>query len=379
MAETAIVVTQPGFIDALIPGGVQVCTNEYLDLLRAAGYEVLVHPIAQKRDLVTRAAIRLGVDVYGGYAVDAHAGAIAETARLQPGAVVALNQIDIAPLGAALKRVAPQLPVVALSHGNSSGDYLHEAASRGDGLLGRLRNRWKLGGLLERERAFFQHDIDLVLCLSDTEAAINQWLGARHVLVIPRTFSPHLLDWAPVEGRVGIVSTVDHHPNRAGIEMFATALAAAGANDIRIRLVGNGAAGGRELQQRFPCVEYLGQLDEASLRREAASWSLFVHPLFWHARGASTKIATAVNWGLPIATTPAGLRGYEWREGEIPNAAEPGELAALVRRLAWDRAALEAARDSVLRVGQSGPTLAELGRVVRTEIDAARRRRASGA
>jgi hypothetical protein len=379
LAETAIVVTQPGFIDAPIPGGVQVCTREYLDLLKAAGYEVLVHPIAQKRDLLTRAAIRLGVDVYGGYDVEAHARAIAETARLHPGAVVALNQVDIAPLGAALRRVAPQLPVVALSHGNSSGDYLHEAASRGDGPLGRVRNRWKLGGLLERERAFFQHDIDLVLCLSDTEAAIDQWLGARHVLVIPRTFTPQLLDWAPVHGRVGIVSTVDHHPNRAGIETFAAALSAAGADEIRIRLVGSGAAGGRELQQRFPCIEYLGQLDEPSLRREAASWSLFVHPLFWHARGASTKIATAVNWGLPIATTPAGLRGYRWRDGDIVTAAEPGDLASLVRRLARDRAALEAARADVLRVGQTGPTLIELGRLVRAGIDGARRRRASGA
>lgn len=248
MAETAIVVTQPGFIDAPIPGGVQVCTNEYLDLLKAAGYEVLVHPIAQKRDLGTRAAIRLGLDVYGGYDLDGHATAIAETARLRPGAVVVLNQIDIAPLGAALRRASARLPVVALSHGNASGDYLHEAASRGDGLLGRARNRWKLGALLERERGFFQHDIDLVLCLSDTEAAIDQWLGARHVLVIPRTFAPRLLDWAPVDGRVGIVSTVDHHPNRAGIELFAAALSATGANEIHIRLVGNGAASGRQLQ-----------------------------------------------------------------------------------------------------------------------------------
>lgn len=376
MAETAIVVTQPGFIDAPIPGGVQVCTNEYLDLLKAAGYEVLVHGIAQKRDFVTRAAIRLGVDVYGGYAVESHVAAIAETARLHPGAVVALNQVDIAPIGAALRRVAPQLPVVALSHGNASGDYLHEAMSRGDGPLGRVRNRWKLGGLLERERGFFQDDIDLVLCLSDTEAAIDQWLGARHVLVVPRTFAPRLLDWAPVAGRVGIVSTVDHHPNRAGIEMLAAVLPATGPGGIRIRLVGNGAAGGRALQERFPCIEYLGQLDDASLRREAASWSLFVHPLFWHARGASTKIATAVNWGLPIATTPAGLRGYRWRDGDIVMAAEPGDLASLVRRLAHDRVALEAARADVLRVGQTGPTLAELGRLVRAGIDAARRRRA---
>jgi hypothetical protein len=41
-----------------------------------------------------------------------------------------------------------------------------------------------------------------------------------------------------------------------------------------------------------------------------------------------------------------------------------------------NRAALEAARDGVLKVGQSGPTLAELGALVRSEVDAARQRRA---
>lgn len=102
-----------------------------------------------------------------------------------------------------------------------------------------------------------------------------------------------------------------------------------------------------------------------------------MHPLFWHARGASTKIATAINWGLPVATTPAGLRGYHWRDGDIATAAEPDELASLVRKLAQDRAALEAARANVIRVGQTWPTLTELGRQVRAALEDVRARRAS--
>ena len=373
MADRVVFVTQPGFLSAPVPGGVQVCTAEFVALFRAAGYDLRFHDIAQQRDLVTRGRLRWKLEAYGGYDYAAHAAAIAGAA--EPGTVVALNQMDIAPLAAHLHARAPRLPVVVLSHGNASGDFLHESLAAGSGVLGRLRDRWRLGSQLARESVLLRGDVDLVVCISETEEAIDRWLGARHTLMVPRTLAADPLPWQPVAGRIGVVATADHFPNRAGVEMLAEALRPVAPHALRLRLVGGGGDAGRDLQRRFPFLEYLGPLDDAALRAEAATWSLFVHPLFWHARGASMKLATAIGWGLPIATTPAGRRGYRWGEGELIEAVEPADLAARIVAVLSDRAQLELARAQTARIARSGPALADSAGRLRTEIAAARQRR----
>ncbi|MGE3401035.1 MAG: glycosyltransferase family 4 protein [Vicinamibacterales bacterium] len=295
-----------------------------------------------------------------------------------PDGIVALNQMDIAPLARHVHRHDPRRPVVALSHGNASGDFLHESLAAGTGPLGRLRDRWRLGAQLAHESDLLRHDVDLLVCISETEEAIARWLGARHVLAVPRVFTPDPLPWQPVNGRIGVVTTADHYPNRAGVELLAAALAErqSAAPSLRLRLVGGGAPAARELASRFPFIEYLGPLDDAALRAEAATWSLFVHPLFWHARGASMKLATAIGWGLPIATTPAGRRGYVWGEGTLIEGVEPDELAGRVLAALADRAALDRAREETLRIARSGPSLEDYAVRFRDGIEAARRRRA---
>ncbi len=377
MADIALIVSEPGFLSAPVPGGVQVCTAEYVALFQAGGFDTRFYPITARRDLPARAAIRLGVDVYGRYDVEAHAAAIAREAASSGAAVIALNQMDIAPLAARLRGLLPGVPIVMLSHGNSSGDFLHESIAAATGPLARLRSHWRMGALLSRETAYFGRDLDLVLCLSETDEAIARWLGARDVLVVPRTFRSDLLEWRPVSGRIGCVATVDHFPNRAGLERLAMALGGEAIPGLALRLVGGGA-GGAAFERRFPFVEYLGPLHEPALRAEASTWSLFVNPLFWHARGASTKLATAVSWGLPVVTTPQGRRGYRWSDGELPEAAEPAAMARLIASLLPHRDKLEALRAAVLRIAASGPVLAELGAEVRHRIGAASERRASG-
>jgi hypothetical protein len=374
LAERVVFVTQPGFLSSPVPGGVQVCTAEFVALFRAAGYGLGFHDIAEQRDPWSRVRRRLKLDPYGGYDFAGHAAVIAAAAP--PDAVVALNQMDIAPLARHLHDRAPNLPVIVLSHGNASGDFLHESLATSSGALARLRDRWRLGAQLAHESRLLQHDVDLVVCISDTEEAIDRWLGARHVLAVPRTFVVDPLPWQPTPGRIGIVATADHHPNRAGIEMLAEALAPRAPASLRLRLAGGGEHAGRALQRRFPFIEYLGPLSDAALRTEAATWSLFVHPLFWHARGASTKLATAIGWGLPVATTPAGRRGYRWADGALIEEVEPGDLAVRIVAVLGDRAQLEAAREQVSRVARTGPSLTDCAGRLRAEIDAARARRA---
>ena len=89
-----------------------------------------------------------------------------------------------------------------------------------------------------------------------------------------------------------------------------------------------------KLASRYPFVQYLGPLSDAELRTEASTWCCFVHPMFVYAKGCSTKIGVALGWGLPVATTHLGVRGYVW-DAEItpPSRRAPLELARLSMEL----------------------------------------------
>lgn len=100
--------------------------------------------------------------------------------------------------------------------------------------------------------------------------------------------------------------------------------------DLRFRLVGRPAEAGRKLARSFPFVEYVGALDDQALRREAATWCCFAHPLFVYAKGCSTKLAIGLGWGLPIATTEYGVRGYQWDASLMRLSGTPAELALAV-------------------------------------------------
>ena len=99
---------------------------------------------------------------------------------------------------------------------------------------------------------------------------------------------------------------------------------------FRFRLVGSPSAKGKELAKRFPFLDYLGFLPEEQLRSEAGTWCCFVNPIFEYAKGCSTKLAVALGWGLPIATTEYGARGYSWDVCRLPLARSAAELAQFV-------------------------------------------------
>lgn len=82
--------------------------------------------------------------------------------------------------------------------------------------------------------------------------------------------------------------------------------------------------------RRYPFLDYLGALSNEDLRREAATWACFAHPLFCPAKGCSTKLGVGLGWGLPIATTALGTRGYVWNRALAPVAESPTELADIV-------------------------------------------------
>jgi hypothetical protein len=172
--------------------------------------------------------------------------------------------------------------------------------------------------------------IDAVLTLSPFEVEMEKWLGGKAVRWLPRTIMEPRLDFRSVDGRVGCVSTLDHPPNHDGLTRLFEELARIGDRNLRFRLIGRPSETGRRLAQIFPFVEYVGALDDDALRLEAATWCCFVHPLFVYAKGCSTKLAVGLGWGLPIATTEFGARGYQWDTSVLPLTRTPAELALSV-------------------------------------------------
>lgn len=348
---------------ASTPGGLQLCTDEFIRAFRAGGFDVRLSLIEHDRRTTSRLRNRV---LKRPYPPQWRPEAVADVARLASeshAAFVCLNLVNLAPLAPAIKpMVSDRCRIVLLSHGLESVDYLHTVPREWTADHARA-----LGRRLLDERAH-RASIDHVLCLTPFEAEIERWLGAPRVTAVPRTLPPIApLDWRPDGGRLGFVGTLDHPPTRDGLSAFLTALAPIAPSGLEVRIVGGPEAEGRALASTHSTVRYLGPLDDDALRNEAATWSAFAHPLFCWARGCSTKLAVALAWQIPIATTDAGARGYRWRRGELSVANDPAAYAALAVRLT-SRAEADQARRGVVEVAQSSPTIEEVGALLRDAL-----------
>ena len=346
------------------PGGLQICTQEYVRTLRAAGIDVTVATIAHDRRIATRIHRRLVPEPYAPQWRPSAVSDIVSSALRVNARLVFLNLVNLAPLALSLK---PHLPadtrVVLLSHGLESVDFLHTIPfnSRSRRLQSELGKRL----LAERRQRV---SIDHVFTLTAWEAEIERWLGARDVTPLPRTVTKRApLAWTPDASRLGFVGTLDHPPTRDGLEQFLAAFERLRSAALHVRVVGGPEASGRALADRFRSVRYLGPLDDSALESEASTWSAFVHPLFCFARGCSTKLAVALAWSIPVVTTAAGARGYVWREGVLPMADSPETLAQLACDMT-DRSTAIRAREEVAAVARSCPTTEEVGRIVRRAL-----------
>lgn len=363
--KRALFVTDPAHFDAAVPGGVQLCSRDYVALLQECGLEVDVHRVAHTRSIATRILIRAGLEVYRRYDFVAELPRLEARIRELGADVVALNQVALMGFAPLLReRWGNRIRIVLLSHGNESGDFLHDLIRRRRNPLARLRDTYRLGALLRREAEVFSASVDALLTISENDLRIGQWLGANRAIFVPRSLNPDFLDWCPVQGRVGFVASLDHLPNVAGLRAVLDELKAQGDSAVKVRLVGGPRAAGEALARAYSSIEYLGPLDDAALREEARTWCAFLNPVLWFARGASTKLAVAIAWGIPVISTPAGNRGYVWTQGQLSTADSPHGMAELARTLALDSAIRAKAADAVRAVASSSPALADLARQV---------------
>jgi hypothetical protein len=327
----ALLVSYGRFLEAE-GGGVQICTREYNVALEAAGFQLQVLPYDFSHDWMTRIRRRLFPEVW--YRADPpHLfEQIDKAIRERQIEFLFFGHTMFASLSRALKQRFPGVRQVLLSHGAEGFDFcIDQQMRRASGSENHFRMvaERMLGRVLldQMEQRCW---IDAVLTLSPLEVDIEKWLGSPKALWVPRTIMEPALDRRPVDQRVGCVSTLDHAPNYEGLVDLFDALAGEVSPQFRFRLVGAPAERGKTLAQRYPFVEYVGALSDSELRAEAATWCCFVHPIFLYAKGCSTKLAVGMGWGLPIATTAYGARGYRWDWQKLPLADSPASLARLV-------------------------------------------------
>ena len=312
-------------------GGVQWCTREYLETIHFAGISTHIIPTEPPRDWPTRLIRKLFPHPYRGSHAPGLFHGIFQAADREKTNLIFLNNTDAAAIAPSVKNARPNLKLIFLSHGSEITDVVNNLrVAPGSMPACQKDSRW-LGELLKKEIAI-REVLDGVLCISQEDVSFERWLGSQRVQYIPRQISSVPLELKPVKGRIGTVGALDHGPNLHGLRHLADALSRR--NGIDLHVVGGPEKIGLSLQDKFKGITYLGRLSEEDLKKEAASWCAFVNPIFCNARGASTKVATALGWGLPVLTTSMGARGYVWDKELIPFRETPPELAAECRHVA---------------------------------------------
>jgi glycosyltransferase involved in cell wall biosynthesis len=352
-------------------GGVQQCTQEYIQTLKTLGFRLEIVSFGAETSLLARLRRRVLNLPYRDRIERSVVRHVTGACRDSLPEFVFFNQADVLEFSREFRECFPIAKLVLLSHGLESADYLHELRARGYAApFARSSNvdLWRLGFQLKQEatQRFF---LDASICLSPVEVEIERWLGTRQVTWLPRTASRHPLNWSPAANRVGYVGTLDHPPNAEGLILVLRVLLRV-APQIRVRVVGGPEAAAKLLFREFPNVDYLGVMGDNELRDEGASWNCFLHPLFCFARGASTKLATGLSWEIPVVATVAGCRGYRWKAGGVTLGESPVDFANQVARICADLTFAETERTRVQTAARTCPSIEEvaeeLGRFLST-------------
>ncbi len=364
MKPKAIFLTNNLYINSsLNEGGVRLCTEEYVKVL-SEKFDIIIFPIENRKSLLYSLQVRLGLNKYQDFKYSNYTIEISKLIEKHKVKHLFLNQCNVAKFGFELKKCSSNLKVFICSHGNESGDLLHELTrfNETQPVYRRIFANWVLGKTLRTEVFQRLNYIDGVLTVSEVENQIENWLGAKKVLFIPRTIHYHPIAYNGTLGIVGFIGDLSHPPNYFGLKSVLEALNRIEKNDnFQFRLVGSGTSWGEKLATEFPFVSYLGYLSNEELTNECASWSFFLNPVFYYSRGVSTKLAKALGMGIPVISTSIGKRGYEWQEGQIPSVVNPDDMAREIMNLAFDKEAILHYRNEVKLIAKSAPNIEQLG------------------
>lgn len=360
--EKVLFISNQKFLDpTLNEGGVRVCTLEFIDLLKTR-FEVLLFPVDYSYTYFKRIKIRLGINIYDDYNTEEYRDRLLKTLQEQGIRYVFLNLTNTMRFASLIKSLEMRdVKVILCSHGNETGDYLHETVrfTPDRRWFKWIVSSYTLGSLLKLESVYRLRYIDMVLSVSPVEEQIEKWLGSRYTFMVPRTVNFSPVDYSPVLNRIGFIGDLSHWPNKFGILSLCEALSKLD-HHVVLRLVGGTGPFGKEVESRFDFVEYAGFLPAEELEKEVSSWALFLNPVFYCSRGVSTKLAKALGWGLPVISTDAGTRGYKWENGKLLIAEDAGDMARQIVENAGNRQAIDTIRTGCIQAAKSAPLLKQI-------------------
>jgi hypothetical protein len=327
---------------------------DFIELLQVK-YRVNYLKVSFNRSLLFRLRFRLGIDAYEEYKPADYHKELKEYIVDKKVKKIFVNLSNLSEFAKYIKNTFREydVKVILCSHGNESGDFLHQA-TRFEGAMSVTRkifSAYRLGKILKKETLYRLNVIDCVLTVSEVEESIEKWLGARQVFAIPRVFKKDYIDWKPVKGRIGFVGDVSHAPNYFGLLQLCESFDKAGKPEgLDLRIVGKENENTKTLKSRFSFVTVTGYMDNKDLIVEAGTWNYYLNLVFYYSKGVSTKLEKGVNWGLPVISTTPGNRGHVFNAGKIPTYDTPMQMAsALVGKLA-DMQKVNADRDEILKI-----------------------------
>lgn len=361
-AEKILFISNEKFVDKKnSEGGVQLCTFDFIALLKVK-FEVLIFPVRYKRNLYRRIIGKLGYNIYRDYVVNDYLEALKNVIIKNNIKYIFLNLSNTMRFSAMIKsEFSEKVKIIICSHGNETGDYIHEIVKFKNNFpwYQRVISSLVLGKRLKLESEFRQNSIDMVLSVSPVEDNIEKWIGSKQTFMVPRTIKLNKIDLKPVLNRVGFIGDLSHWPNIFGIEEVCKALAEYSPS-INLRLVGTHEIIGNRLAKKYPFVTYLGFMYNEELESEASSWTFFLNPVFYYSKGVSTKLAKALGWGLPVITTIAGLRGYEWKDGDFLIAKNAKDMARLIIQNSGNPENILDAQSEVQKIVASSPSFSDI-------------------
>lgn len=339
MKEKALFISNKKYIDnSCNEGGVKYCTLEFIDLI-SQKFDLMLYQIDVKNDFLYKLKVRFNLNVYEDYNPDSYVNEIIHLINENKIKYVFLNMSNTVLFAKKIKEIyLTKVKIILCSHGNDSGDFLHTSVRFYDknSFIFNLFSSRLLGKMMKMESLYRILYIDVVLCISEIETAIENWIGAKKSIFLPRVLKQEFVEWNPVLGRVGFLGDLSHPPNFYGIDSYCYELSKAINNKVIVRIVGGPSTIGLSLQSKYSFVEYCGYLSTEDLLKEVVTWSVFLNPVFYYSRGASTKLAKALSWGLPVISTKQGNRGYSLPINTLVNANNPENLVELTLKVAFD-------------------------------------------
>jgi glycosyltransferase involved in cell wall biosynthesis len=358
-------------MNAEVVGGVQLCSQEFLKIIKTASNSIDYLEVNICRELSWRIRRKLNFGAYLLYNPnEVRSKLLAKKNKCQPTHIF-LNKSELIRLTPLLRDIFPESKIGLMSHGNQSGDDLYEISgiqgSRNKGLRKFIAVS-KIGQDLVTESWFRHRYVDFVCVMSEEESALERWMGSKKTIVMPRTITNKTLSWNPKISRVGFVGTLNHTPNKVALNLICEKIADQAllkSINIELRVVGKPEFEGVNLAGKYNFVKYLGALNDEDLESEISSWNLFLNPIFWLSKGASMKLGQAISWGIPFVTTESGKRGYELTGAELLITSDnTQDFVARIMNLMSDEQNIIEAKNVVTSIQANSPTINSLADII---------------